>query len=282
MGVFVRRVKTGSGATAVQIVHKRGRRILSIEHVGSARTDDELALLLQVAEERRRVGQFALDLQGAGEVTRGVPGTATTGVGVVVEDTASLIPWEALAGVYADLGLERLADDTFRALVLARVIEPTSKADTVRVLSEIGVVSPRRVTFMRCLKRVIERDYRAVVAQACHRHGTRGGPLAVVLCDVTTLHFEVAREDRVCSSFGVTGLMGGPVCLPGRSDDDRDDPGPDRPGTNDRQDPQQAWRGRTGGDPRDGEVGHGSWSGVDRAGWLVEDHDEDGAGDRAR
>ena len=29
MGVFVRRVKTASGATAVQIVHKRGRRVLS-------------------------------------------------------------------------------------------------------------------------------------------------------------------------------------------------------------------------------------------------------------
>jgi hypothetical protein len=45
--VFVRRVKTASGATAVQIVHKRGRRVLGIEHIGSAHTDNELALLLQ-------------------------------------------------------------------------------------------------------------------------------------------------------------------------------------------------------------------------------------------
>jgi hypothetical protein len=48
---------------------------------------------------------------------------------------------------------------------------------------------------MRCLKRVIERDYRAAIAQVCHRHATRGGSLAVVLYDVTTLHFEVERED---------------------------------------------------------------------------------------
>ena len=45
MGVFVRRVRTASGATAVQIVHKRGRTVLGIEHIGSAHTDDELALL---------------------------------------------------------------------------------------------------------------------------------------------------------------------------------------------------------------------------------------------
>jgi hypothetical protein len=34
------------------------------------------------------------------------------------------------------------ADEVFRALVLARVVEPVSKLDTIRVLTEIGVVSP--------------------------------------------------------------------------------------------------------------------------------------------
>lgn len=185
----MRRVKTASGATAVQIVHKRGRRVLSIEHIGSAHTDDERALLLQVAEERRHAGQLALDLGDAG--------VSAAGTSAVVEGTSSLILWEVLNGLYDDLGLERLGDDAFRALVLARVIEPTSKADTVRVLTEIGVASPHRVTFMRCLKRVVERDYRAVIAQACHRHAIRGGSLAIVLYDVTTLHFEVEREDKL-------------------------------------------------------------------------------------
>ena len=115
----------------------------------------------------------------------------------MVEGTASLILWEVLAGIYDDLGLDRLGDGTFRALVLARVIEPASKLDTVRVLTEIGVASPHRMTFMRCLKRVVERDYRAVIAQACHRHATGAGSLAVVLYDVTSLHFEAGREDKL-------------------------------------------------------------------------------------
>jgi hypothetical protein len=187
VGVFVRRVKTASGAVGVQIVHKRGRRVLSIEHIGSAHSDDELALLLQVAEERRHAGQLTLDLDGAG----------VGGPSAVVEGTSSLILWEVLNGLYDHLGLDRLGDETFRALVLARVIEPTSKADTVRVLTEIGVTSPHRVTFMRCLKRVVERDYRAAIAQACHRHVSHGAGLAVVLYDVTTLHFEIEREDAL-------------------------------------------------------------------------------------
>ena len=191
----MRRVKTASGAIAVQIVHKRGRQVLSIEHVGSAHTDDELALLLGVAEERRHAGQLALDLDLDDD--GGTMDGPSAGASAVVEGTSSLILWEVLNGLYDDLGLNCVRDEAFRALVLARVIEPTSKADTVRVLDEIGVRSPHRVTFMRCLRRVIKHDYRAVVAQACLAHATRGGALAVVLYDVTTLHFEVDREDKL-------------------------------------------------------------------------------------
>ena len=50
---------------------------------------------------------------------------------------------------------------------------------------------------MRCLKRVAGRDYRAVIAQACHQHATRAASLAVVLYDVTSLHFEAGREDKL-------------------------------------------------------------------------------------
>lgn len=37
------------GATAVQIVHKRGRTVLGIDHIGSAHDEAQLAMLMQVA-----------------------------------------------------------------------------------------------------------------------------------------------------------------------------------------------------------------------------------------
>jgi hypothetical protein len=190
MGSFVRRVRTASGATAVQIVHKRGRAVLGIDHIGSAHDEAQLAMLLQTARARLHTGQQALPLEdgSAGGRPIGEP---------VVEDTASLIVWETLEAVYASLGLDQIADEAFKALVLARIIEPTSKADTVRVLAELGVPGPTRVTFMRCLKRVIERDYRTIIAKACHRHAIRQGGLALVLYDLTTLHFETDVEDRL-------------------------------------------------------------------------------------
>jgi Transposase DDE domain len=186
----VRRVRTASGATAVQIVHKRGRTVVGIEHIGSAHDEGQLSMLLETARARLRVGQEMLPIGDgrAGGRPIGEP---------VVEGTASLVVWERLEAIYASLGFDQIADNAFKALVLARIIEPTSKADTVRVLAELGVPGPSRVTFMRCLKRVIERDYRTVIATACYGHATRNGGLALVLYDLTTLHFETDLEDRL-------------------------------------------------------------------------------------
>jgi len=50
--VFVRKVPTASGATAVQIAERVGDRDNVIEHVGSARTPAELVALLEVARAR--------------------------------------------------------------------------------------------------------------------------------------------------------------------------------------------------------------------------------------
>ncbi len=45
---------------------------------------------------------------------------------------------------YDDLGFDRAAGsgEVFWALVLARIIEPTSKVDSLRVLEETGVAGP--------------------------------------------------------------------------------------------------------------------------------------------
>ena len=51
------------------------------------------------------------------------------------------------------LGLEEAAggDEVFRHLVLARIIEPSSKLDSLRVLEEAGVAAPSYATLKRRL-----------------------------------------------------------------------------------------------------------------------------------
>lgn len=106
--------------------------------------------------------------------------------------------WDTLTAAYRRLGFDALGDQGFRAMVLARLIEPASKAETVRILEEIAAPHPSLRTLFRSLARCQEQDYRGRLAQAmvAHRANTVGLG-AMIMYDVTTLHFEAKDEDKL-------------------------------------------------------------------------------------
>ena len=55
MSTFIRKVRTASGAWAVQIATKDGRDLVGIDHVGSAHTAEELELLLAEAKRHPNI-----------------------------------------------------------------------------------------------------------------------------------------------------------------------------------------------------------------------------------
>ena len=136
MSPYVRKVRTASGATAVQIAETvQGRRRI-VEHIGSAHTEAELAALIAVAKGKIDAGQQHLDLQLSGEEQVRAAGEA------VITRYSSELLWTTLISSYWRLGFGVLGDDTFAALVCARLVEPTSKLDTLRVLDDIGIDAP--------------------------------------------------------------------------------------------------------------------------------------------
>jgi hypothetical protein len=81
-------------------------------------------------------------------------------------------------------------------MVLARIVEPTSKADCLRVLAELGTPAPGLRTLFRSLKRCGSNDHRDTLAKACTAvSAAAGGLSALVMYDCTTLHFETSDED---------------------------------------------------------------------------------------
>jgi hypothetical protein len=190
---YVRTVKTKSGATAVQIVWSSRRGARSIEHIGSAHDEAELAVLMAAARQRMTGGQEALDL--GLEVTE--PAREEAGGGPLpITSSRMACLLGALERAFRVLGLEDATggDEVFRHLVLARIIEPVSKLDSLRVLEEAGVAPPSYATVKRRLPAYAQEEWRQRLSAACAAHA-RLGPASLVLYDVSTLYFETDRGD---------------------------------------------------------------------------------------
>jgi hypothetical protein len=188
---YVRTVKTASGARAVQIVHSTRRGSREIEHIGSAHTEADLELLKAAARQRLVAGQGELDL-------RPRPGDAP-GAALPITSTRMEHLWDGLARVYGLLGFEAATggDEVFRQLVLARIIEPTSKLDTARVLDEVGIRASDTVSYRTLARRLpmyATEAWRAKLAGACAARAGLG-PATLVLFEVTTLYCETAEGD---------------------------------------------------------------------------------------
>jgi hypothetical protein len=183
---YVRTVKTKSGATAVQVVWSPRRGSREIEHFGSAHDDAELEALKAAASQRVAAGQLELDL-----------GLAAAGGGplpITSSRMGHLL--DALERGYRVLGLEGAAggDEVFRHLVLARIIEPASELDSIRVLEEAGVTTASYRTIERRLPAYAQEEWRQKLSAACAAHA-RLGPASLVLYDVSTLYFETDQGD---------------------------------------------------------------------------------------
>jgi transposase len=184
MSAFIKQYKARNGATVIQVVFKNGRSVIRTIHVGTAHNDIGIAELRAVAKDIIHEGQMSMDFGDSPKA----------GTYMALESAYSAVLWEALSKVYNDIGFGSLGDEVFKQLVLARIIEPTSKLDTIRVLSELGLSAPSNSKIHRTLKKVVDNDYRSILSDACFKSIDKGA-LSLLLYDVTTLYFEVKNED---------------------------------------------------------------------------------------
>jgi hypothetical protein len=187
---YVRTVPTASGATAVQIVWSTRGGSRKIEHLGSAHTPEEVEALQAVGKQRIEEGQAQLDLGLE------VAAAAEAGGPLEITNTRMGHLWDALCRAYDALGFDTAtgADEVFRQLVLARIVEPTSKEDSIRVIEEVGIKPASYPTIKRRLPLYAKPEWRQAVSGASAGRAALG-PASLVLYDVTTLCFETDQGD---------------------------------------------------------------------------------------
>jgi len=166
-------------AVAVQIVTRRGQRVEQVEHLGSAHTDAELALLLGTARERLNPGQGALDL---GDVA-----TVAPRVEDVADWTAGRRPGQATL----DENLDQAGPST------------TSKSSRSPGGRPASVNAGGRVVATSSVRDRIAKAFTAFSAST-------GGLSALVMYDCTALHFETSDEDTGPKALREVGMKRAP------------------------------------------------------------------------
>jgi hypothetical protein len=144
-------------------------------------------LLKAAARQKLASGQGVLDLG----LDAGAPGGPLP---ITSSRMGCLL--DALAHAYDVLGfgLATTGDEVFFQLVAARVIEPVSKLDSLRVLAEAGLAPASYPTLNRRLPAYARDAWRQRLSAACAAHAGLG-PASLVLYDVSTLYFETDAGD---------------------------------------------------------------------------------------
>jgi transposase len=186
MKLSVRTTKTASGKTAVQVINYFKRRVNIIKHIGSASDADTLDTLKKQAQiwiddtinEQglfKQTDHFSRHYQYLGFLY--------------------LYAYEFIEKIYRKFNFHKHQRELFKDLVIARVLEPRSKRDSLEFLKTFvqrehseNVLYKAITKYQEGTKDSIENE---VVTIAKNEFGFN---FSFVLYDVTTLYFESFKE----------------------------------------------------------------------------------------
>lgn len=192
----IRKVRTGSGAIAVQIIKYVNRKRVIVRHIGSVNTDDELKVMWQEAEIIREELCAQPSLFARIEKKPILHAEHLT-LRFVTHQFA--INFLRTCSQVCGLGF---LDLLYQDLALMRIVEPASKLRTLELMNKYFNLSYARRTLYRLLPRLIE--HKVNIEEASYQTACKhfGEAFALVLYDVTTLYFESHEPDDDLRSRG--------------------------------------------------------------------------------
>ncbi|TLU88339.1 MAG: IS1634 family transposase [Chlorobium sp.] len=191
----IRKVRTASGATAVQVVQNKGTARSFLKHIGSAHDEHELEMLLDEAKQYveaycRQPNLFAntgTDTPSSSSLFKAVLDKSS------VEGITHQFARNALLACARKCGLGSLPE-LYLDLALMRIIEPTSKLRSMELLELHFKVTYAKRTLYRLFPELLEHQEEIEAAAIKTAQGELQEQFSLVLYEVTTLYFESFKE----------------------------------------------------------------------------------------
>lgn len=184
----IRKTKTSSGATAVQVVEYVQRKLVMAKHIGSARTETELSPLLEAATAwiEKYSRQKSLFVSPSLKDPLG----QYDYIGI-----RYAFIYEVLHKVLSHFGFTSLGGKLLHDLVIIRIIEPASKLQSLALLEEYFGISHRRQSFYEGLRKLAKCKDMAEKLAVKRAKEEFGFNFSLVFYDVTTLYYESFTSD---------------------------------------------------------------------------------------
>lgn len=192
----VRKTKTASGATAVQVVCYIKRKMVLAKHIGSARSDPELKALRKIAEAWIKKIAKQHGLFDKVENRPPIRGLALLEKCEYIGFRYGFI-YEVLMELLDRFGFAAIGNPLLRDLVIMRIVEPASKLRSLELLKEYFGINHRRQTFYEALPRLLKLKDTVEELAVKRAKVELAFDFSLVFYDVTTLYFESFSPDEL-------------------------------------------------------------------------------------
>lgn len=188
--MFLRKKKNPSGVISIQVIDKSKKKYKVLKTIGSSSDPKEIDILLNNGHQwiKNFKGQFEFRLNEDVNLTLKVLDNIQQ---VTVAGTELL-----LGNIFDQIGFSQIKDPIFRKLVIARLCFPASKLKTTELLSKYEFLEIGVQKVYRYLDKLYN-NQKETVQQISYEHTLKilGNEIRIIFYDVTTLYFEIDRED---------------------------------------------------------------------------------------
>lgn len=190
--MFLRKLKNRSGSISIQIISKQRGKYKLIKSIGSSKDEQEIQkfILLGRQEIERLNAQSKLFVSENDSIIEQV----FESLGNASIKTVG--PEIIFGKIYDGIGFNKIKEDLFRHLVIARLTFPLSKLKTIEYLYRFQGVMLDIDAIYRFLDK-LHNSLKEQVEQIAFAHTLKvlNGKISIVFYDMTTLYFEASDED---------------------------------------------------------------------------------------
>lgn len=186
----IRRVKTHSKSTAIQVGHYQGKRFKLSKHIGSAKDSGKINELINIAREyiRSQSNQLELNFNPQSEEILFKRGIKITG-------SSLQEAYDYLSQIYSKIGFDSIDSLLLKHFAIIRVLEPASKTKSIKLLQKYFGIDYKKTTAFRGLLKLLNLKDEIEHIAIKYAKENLGFKFSLVFYDVTTLYFETHAED---------------------------------------------------------------------------------------